>query len=96
MSARILKIPPSANPIILADNIFIEMQASFAGKLGGLGVKPELQKVMETLGIKDEEAYRILATEEKDIKQDIFEVFKGQGQEVKDPKDVIALKKLWV
>ena len=71
------------------------MNASFQGKMDGLGVSAAHQKVLQDTQVLDEEPFALLATEEKDIKLDIFEMFRAAGYELKLPAEQVGMKKLW-
>jgi hypothetical protein len=72
------------------------MQASLTGKMCGLNVSEQVQKFFEGKKIYDEESFALLATDEKEVKTEIFELMKAGGFELKEPSEQIAIKKLWI
>ena len=71
------------------------MQASLTGKMCGLNVSENVQKFFEGKKICDEESFAPRATDEKEVKTEIFELLKAGGFELKEPSEQIAIKKLW-
>ena len=71
------------------------MATQFISMMVGLDVPEKFQELMKKQGINDAEAFALLATDEKEVKSEIFAMARSGDAELVEVVEQIAVKKLW-
>lgn len=72
------------------------MDPQFVSLLNGLGVPANFIKFVEDKKILDADSFALLASEEKEVKEDIFKMARASNCPLDEIAEQVAVKKLWI
>ena len=72
------------------------MEAGFVGRMMGLGIDANVQKLLESKRIYSDESFALMAADEKEVKTEIFPFIRAGGYRLEEMDEQVAIKKLWM
>ena len=94
-----IDFPSTSLPISIpnVDNAFMASAKEIFMNMGSEYNVPEnFMAFMVTQGIADPESFALLASEEKEVKTDIFPIAESGNAKLTEVKDQVAVRKLWI